>query len=188
MDLEKKLKELEESCLKMASKETDAIKEDIKQELEDQMKVELDEYTNRKEWNFNKTIEKLEKDFMKEVFYFQTQCKKEILKAKEDMDKDLKKLVIKKLEDYTKSDDYKTYLFNSIDSVLKKSNGSSNISIGITSKDYTKYKAEIKKSKKVNLNEINDCYIGGCILKSDEIYINNTLLNNLEEKMMQENE
>lgn len=188
MNLEKKLKEFEESCLRMASKETEVLKEEIGKELEEQMKAELKEYTDRKEWNFNKTIEKLEKDYMKEIFYFQTECKKDILNAKEDMDKDLKQNVVRLLEEYTLDDDYKNYLFNCIDNTLSSSKGSSNVSVGITSRDFEKYGDEIKSTKNIEINEINNCYIGGCILKSDEIYIDNTLLNSLEEKMREEKE
>lgn len=188
MNLEKKLKEFEESCLRLASKETEVLKEEIQQELEEQMKFELKEYTDRKEWNFNKTIEKLEKDYMKEIFYFQTQCKKDILNAKEELDKDLKQNVIKLLEKYIESEEYKNYLFDCIDNTLYNSKGSSNISVGITSRDFIKYGDEIRNEKNIAVNEINNCYIGGCILKSDNIYIDNTLLNCLEEKMKEDNE
>lgn len=188
MNLEKKLKELEESCLRSASKETETLKQEINSDIEAQMKLELKEYTDRKQWNFNKTVEKLEKDYMKEIFNFQTECKKDILQAKEEMYKDLKQNVKQRLEEYTENEEYKSFLFDSIDNVLLKSKGSSNITIGITSKDYERFKDEIKASKNVDVIEINNCYIGGCILKSNEIFIDNTLLNNLEEKMIEENE
>lgn len=188
MNLEKKLKEFEESCLRLASIETESLKAEIQNEIEDQMKKELDEYTQKKEWNFNKTTEKLEKDYMKEIFSFQTECKKDILKAKQEIDNDLRKKVIDLLSEYTNRDEYRNFLFNCIDSTIKNSKGSSNVSIGITQKDLEKFENELKKRFNVDFNEINNCYIGGCILKSNEIYIDNTLLNSLEEKMKEERE
>lgn len=188
MNLEKKLKEFEESCLRLASLETEALKGDIQAEIEEQMKKELDEYTQKKEWSFGKTTEKLEKDYMKEIFNFQTECKKDILKAKQDIDNDLRKKVIGLLEEYTNSSEYENFLFNCVDSAIKNSKGSSNVSIGITQKDLQKYESNLKQKYNIDFNEINNCYIGGCILKSNEIYIDNTLLNSLEEKMKEEKE
>ena len=188
MNLEKKLKEFEESCLRLASIETEALKEEIQAEIEDQMKKELEEYTQKKEWSFGKTTEKLEKDYMKEIFNFQTECKKDILKAKKEIDNDLRKKVIELLEEYTNSEEYSNFLFNCVDNAIKNSKGSSNVSVGITQKDLNKFEADLKKQYDVDFNEINNCYIGGCILKSNEIYIDNTLLNSLEEKMKEEKE
>lgn len=188
MNLENKLKEFEESCLSLAATESEKLKEEIKEEIEGQMKSELDEYIERKKWSFNKTVEILEKEFMKEIFNYQTECKKEILNAKEDIYEDLKKEVIKKLEDFTKTKSYKKYLFDSIENVLQIIDNKNDIYIGITSKDYKKYKEKIEKEKKINLIEIDNKYIGGCTLRTSEIFIDNTLLNNLEEKMAQEKE
>lgn len=188
MNLEKKLKEFEESCLRLASIETESIKEEIQAEIEEQMKKELDEYTQKKEWGFNKTTEKLEKDYMKEIFNFQLECKKDILKAKQEIDGDLRNKVIDLLSEYTNGAEYENYLFNCIDNTIKNSKGSSNVVIGITQKDLEKYGANLKSKFSVEFNEINNCYIGGCILKSNEIYIDNTLLNSLEEKMKEERE
>ena len=185
MKLDKKLKEFEESCLNLASKETEQLKEEIKQEIEEQMKEELDEYTERKKWNFDKTVDKLEKDFIKEVFLYQNECKKEILQAKIEIDDDLKKSVQKKLENFIKTKNYKDFLLNLISNTISKIEGEEKLSIGITSNDYEKYKDIIIEKYKHEVVKIDNDYIGGCTIKTDKVYIDNTLLNSLDEKMLE---
>ena len=186
MKLEEKLKEFEESCLNLASKESEKLKDEISKELEEQMKAELDEYKARKDWNFEKSVEKIEKDYMKNIFYYQTACKKDILKARENLEIDLKQCVIKKLEEYTENDDYKNYLLKSIEFVISNANNIDNFSIGITSKDFGKFGEIIKEKNNVEIFEIDNSYIGGCVLKSNSVYIDNTMLNSLEEKLKEE--
>ena len=185
MDLSKKIREFEESCLSLASTDCEKIKEEINSEIEEQIKVEIADYITRKEWSFKKSIEKLEKNYMKAIFLCQTECKKEILKARDKVELDLRKNVINKLEEYVEKPEYKDYLLNSISKVSKDVE---NFEIGITSRDYNKYKDELKNKGFENVIEIDNSYIGGCILKTNTIYIDNTLLNNLNEKMRIEKE
>lgn len=184
MDLEKKLKEFEESCLGIASKEAMELKKEIEQEIENQMKTELDEYNQRKEWNYNKTIEKLEKDYMKEVFKIQTDCKKEILNAKNEIYKDLKLEVINRIKEFTSKNEYKNFLLQLVKQSLEYTNSEDDIILGLTKSDLEKYKSDILNIRDVSLKEIDDKYIGGCIIESDNIFIDNSLINNIEEKMI----
>ena len=185
MNLENKLKDFEESCLRLASKETEILKEDIKKEIEEQLKVELNEYAQKKEWNFNKTMEKMEKDYMKDIFLFQTECKKEILRAKQEVELDLKNQVIQLLENYTNTEQYKLFLFNKIENLLKKVKDVSNIKICIVSKDFEKFASELKEKFNSKIEEMDKSCIGGCILKSNEVYIDDTLLNSVLEKFFE---
>ena len=178
MNIEKRLKEFEESCLGMASNEASVLKQEIEQEIEEQIKTELEEYINRKEWNFTKTMEKLEKDYMKEIFKFQVECKKEI-------DVDLKKEVTNLIKNYTETEEYKKFLFSSISKAIKYLENNDNIEIGLVSKDIEKYQDELKKIYKYSIIEIDSSNIGGCIIKTNSVIINNSLKNNIEEKMQE---
>lgn len=184
MDLEKKLKEFEESCLGIASNEAMELKKEIEQEIENQMKTELDEYSQRKEWNYNKTIEKLEKDYMKQVFNIQTDCKKEILNAKNEIYKDLKLEVINRIKEFTKKNDYKNFLLNTIKHSLEYTKSNDKVILGLTKSDLDRYKTDVLKIRDVELKEIEDKYIGGCIVETDNIFIDNSLINSIEEKMI----
>lgn len=185
MNLEKRLKEFEESCLGMASNEASVLKQEIEAEIEEQIKTEIEEYINRKNWNFNKTIEKLEKNYMKEVFKFQTDCKKEILIAKKEIDLDLKKEVTNAINNYTETEKYKEYLFNNISNAINCLENKDKVILGLVNKDIIRYKDEIIQKFNVETKVIDDFYIGGCIIETDTIRIDNSLKNNIEEKMQE---
>lgn len=185
MNIEKRLKEFEESCLGMASNEASLLKQEIEQEIEEQIKSELEEYITKKEWNFNKTMEKLEKDYMKEIFKFQADCKKEILIAKKEIDIDLKKEVTNLIKNYTETEEYKNYLFRNISKAINCLENKDNTLIGLVSRDIEKYKDELSQKFNIEITQIEDSYIGGCIIKTDSVIIDNSLKNNIEEKMQE---
>ena len=57
--------------------------------------------------------------------------------------------------------------------------------IGLTANDIERYGASIEKAYNISLKEIPMKYIGGCILenKIKGIYIDNTLLNSVNERL-----
>lgn len=185
MNIEKRLKEIEESCFSMASDESSVLKQEIENEIEEQIKTELENYINRKEWNYNKTIEKLEKNYMKEIFKFQADCKKEILLAKKDVDIDLKKEVTTLIKNYTQTEEYKKFLFSNIAKAINCIDNKENVEIGLVSKDIEKFKNELSEIYKYSIFEIDESNIGGCIIKTEFAIIDNSLKNNIEEKMLE---
>lgn len=68
---------------------------------------------------------------------------------------------------------------------LKKIENKEDTSIGITKFDIEKYKSIIISKYNIEIKEIEDKYIGGCILENIKqgIFIDNTLLNKIDEKL-----
>ncbi len=57
--------------------------------------------------------------------------------------------------------------------------------IGLTKQDLEKYKPMLDTKYNVKLKQIDDKYIGGCIIENEAqgVFIDNTLLNKIEEKL-----
>ena len=68
---------------------------------------------------------------------------------------------------------------------MEKVETNKNTYIGLTKKDMDTYGELVYKNFSVELREISEKYIGGCIIESDEqgIFIDNTLLNSVDERL-----
>ncbi|WP_105615563.1 V-type ATP synthase subunit E [Vallitalea okinawensis] len=110
--------------------------------------------------------------------------KKSLLNRREEIIEEVFSLVKKKLREYTLTEEYKDYLFKTIDANVKQI-GEGNIHI-IISKNDEKYLQELKErfGHEVILYDGYDDIIGGCIVENvdNRRYINDTLLESLQEK------
>lgn len=183
MNLEEKIKSFEQSCYNLASNEAECLKKEIEEEIENQLKIELEEYMRKKEWNYNKSVENLEREYKKEIFQIQNDCKKEILNAKTSIYEDLKKEVENRINNFVDSDKYEDFLFKTIKKSAKQFDDKKDIVIGITKKDKEKFENKIKELYSCEIKIIEPSYIGGCMMQNKNMCIDNTLKNTIEEKM-----
>ena len=132
-----------------------------------------------------KNVQKIEKDFNKKVFNYEMNSKKQIIDEENRLREMMKDEAILKLKDFTNNEKYEKFLFQSIDQGFSKMDTFKGTCIGITKKDIEKYQKNISQKYNLNIKEIEDKYIGGCILENNEqgIIIDNTLLNMIEERL-----
>ena len=183
MDIKEKENIFKASCQKIMMEEVAKLSKQIDDEIEKQIKDELEEYQEKEEFAYNKKIEKLQKDYNKEIFAKEMECKREVLNQKKIIQKDLQKEVVNLLKKFTETQEYRKFFMTKVDEVVAKVQDTSNSSLKILSKDNEKYGDEIRQKYNVNIQIIEDKYIGGCILEDNVqgLYIDNTLQNSVEE-------
>lgn len=185
MDIKEKMNIFEASCKELLRRDVMELNKNIDFEIEKQIKDELHEYQEKEELAYQKKLEKLEKEYNKQIYSLEMESKKEVLNQKKQIQKDLKKEVIQILKDFTKTLEYKSFLMNRIEETLQKLEDTNHSILRILKVDDEKYGDEIRQKYKLDIEIIEDKYIGGCILedKVQGLYIDHTILNSINEKM-----
>ena len=185
MDIKEKVAVFEESCKKMLRIDVSKLNSEIDTDIEKQIEDEVNEYQDKEEMTYNKKVEKLEKDFNKQIYSMELESKKEVLNQKKIMQKDLKKEVTLQLQRFVAAPEYKECLLKRIDETIAKIDNTQNSILSITENDKEKYGDEIKAKYNIILNNLDNKYIGGCILENNiqGLYIDNTILNSINEKL-----
>ena len=114
MDINDKLHEFEESLNEYADRDYKQIELDVEDEIRTAIEQEISEYEAKKQANYDKNIQKLEKDYNKKIYNYEISCKKEIIDEEKRIKNAIKNEAIKILQDFTTSEKYKKYLENSI--------------------------------------------------------------------------
>lgn len=185
MNNQDKIELFRASIDELAKYDYDKIEKEVEAEIKESIQEELEEYENKKKANYEKTASKIEKDFNKKIFNYELDCKKEIAEEERKLKEKIKSKAKEILKEFVNSDKYKDLLKKYLDDSFSKIENNENIVVGLTKQDLDKYGNFIKSNYKVSLKEIPISYIGGCTVESslDEIYIDNTLLNTINEKM-----
>ena len=114
MDINDKLHEFEESLEEYANRDYKQIELDVEDEIRTAIEQEISEYEAKKQANYDKNIQKLEKDYNKKIYNYEINCKKEIIDEEKRIKNEIKNDAIKLLKDFTQSDKYKEYLEKNI--------------------------------------------------------------------------
>lgn len=185
MGINEKLKKFEQSIKNTSNDEYEKINENVEEEIKNSIEQEIQEYEEKKYANYLKNVQKIEKDFNKKVFNYEMNSKKQIIDEGNRLREMMKDEAILKLKDFTNNEKYEKFLFKSIDQGFSKMDTFKGTCIGITKKDIEKYQKNISQKYNLNIKEIEDKYIGGCILENNEqgIIIDNTLLNMIDERL-----
>ena len=189
MDIHEKVKVFEASCKKLLMSDVAELNKNINQEIEKQITDELQEYQQKEELAYNKKLEKLEKDYNKQIYSLEMDSKREILNQKKLIEKELKSEVKQILKDFTNTPEYEEFLFHKIDEVLQKVQNKENSILSIVNKDIPYFADKIKEKYNISVKNIDDKYIGGCILEDvvQGIYIDNTIENSICENLINNN-
>lgn len=184
MDIQEKINIFQTSCQNLLKQDVTQINRNIDSEIEKQIKDELREYQEKEEFAYKKKIEKLEKDYNKQMYTLELEAKKEEINEKKNIQKDLRKEIINILEDFTKTSEYEKFFMSRVEEIVQKANTSNGI-LRIVEYDYERFYAQILANYQLQLEIIEDKYIGGCILedKKQGIYIDNTILESINEKL-----
>ena len=115
MDVNEKLQQFGQSLEEISNKEYKQIEQEVDSEISTGIEEELKEYENKKQVNFEKTFQRIEKDYNKKVYNYEIQCKKEIIDEQKKLKENLKNEIRNKLIEFVKSDKYQDVLIKSID-------------------------------------------------------------------------
>lgn len=120
MDVNEKLQQFGQSLEEISNKEYKQIEQDVDNEIKTGVEEEIKEYENKKQANFDKTSQRIEKDFNKKVYNYEIQCKKEIIDEQRKLKENLKNEIRNKLAKFVEKDEYKDILIKSIDERINK--------------------------------------------------------------------
>ncbi len=179
---DEKMLKFKDNCIKNANNDAYNIETEINNKVKKSISDEISKYRKNAEIKLKNKIDKVEKEYNTKVFELETNAKKEILKEKEKLQERLFEEAQKEVKEFTNTPQYESFLLQNLEKYEIKPNDI----IGITKKDFQSYKLKImEKLPNIQLKEIEDEYIGGFTLESIEnkIYVDNTLLNYLKEKL-----
>lgn len=120
MDVNEKLQQFGQSLEEISNKEYKQIEQEVDNEIKTGIEEEIKEYENKKQANFDKTSQRIEKDFNKKVYNYEIQCKKEIIDEQRKLKENLKNEIRNKLAKFVEKDEYKDILIKSIDERINK--------------------------------------------------------------------
>lgn len=120
MDVNEKLQQFGHSLEEISNKEYRQIEQDVDNEIKTGIEEEIKEYENKKQANFDKTSQRIEKDYNKKVYNYEIQCKKEIIDEQKNLKENLKNEIRNRLVEFVKNDRYQDVLIKSIDERINK--------------------------------------------------------------------
>jgi len=120
MDVNEKLQQFGQSLEEISNKEYRQIEQDVDNEIKTGIEEEIKEYENKKQANFDKTSQRIEKDYNKKVYNYEIQCKKEIIDEQKNLKENLKNEIRNRLVEFVKNDRYQDVLIKSIDERVNK--------------------------------------------------------------------
>lgn len=185
MNIQEKVNLFQKSCQTLLERDVTELNKAIDLEIEKQIKDELQEYQEKEEMAYRKKLEKLEKDYNKQIYSLEMENKKDVLEQKKQIQKDLKKEIIQTLKNFTQTPEYKEFLFCKIEETTEKLESTEYSVLGLVALDQERYGTEIESKYHLEIQKIDDRYVGGCILedKMEGLYMDNTLLNSIDESL-----
>lgn len=120
MDVNEKLQQFGQSLEEISNKEYRQIEQEVDNEIKTGIEEEIKEYENKKQANFDKTSQRIEKDYNKKVYNYEIQCKKEIIDEQRKLKENLKNEIRNRLVEFVKNDRYQDVLIKSIDERINK--------------------------------------------------------------------
>lgn len=187
MDIAEKMDKFKEDCLMQAKKEAEELEKEIIEQVENQVKDEMEPYNIRQEIKFNRAMKKIEKDYFASLYALESEKKQKIIKKQEELKEDFRLNLKEKIINFTKSQEYKDYLLDSIKKAVQNITENENeIILYITENDINLYGAIVKKEyPNVQIESIDNTFLGGCrcFNKSKKIFMDNTLSLAIEEQV-----
>ncbi len=182
-ELIKKIEKLENNCITTAKNENEELKKENTEIETKLLEEKISNYKYEIQKKQNEEFGKLLRDYNKNIFIYNMESKKKITQFKDTLILNIHKNLIERFFEYTGSDDYINYLKNNVRQVLERVKKTEDCKIFITKRDIQKYRDELMREFGVEVDEISDENIGGCMLVNikEKISIDNTLKNNIFE-------
>lgn len=119
MDINQKLQRFGQSLEDASYKEYMQIQKKVDEEIKLSIEQEIKEYEEKKQVNYEKNVQRIEKDYNKKVFNYEINCKKQIIDEERKMKEMIKLEASNSLREFTKSEQYQEFLLNSIKERLR---------------------------------------------------------------------
>lgn len=119
MDINQKLQRFGQSLEDASYKEYMQIQKKVDEEIKLSIEQEIKEYEEKKQVNYEKNVQRIEKDYNKKVFNYEINCKKQIIDEERKMKEKIKLEASNSLREFTKSEQYQEFLLNSIKERLR---------------------------------------------------------------------
>lgn len=186
VDIDKKLKMLEESSMESAKKDAEILGEKINNIAQKKIEEKVDDYREFLADKYEKEVNKIIRNYNKNIFDYEKEDKMKIINFKQNLVSNIETKVKEKLNIFVNSYEYKEYLLKNIsDTLIKVHSENSFCKVYIIEKDFYKFKDEILKNFNIELDKIDNKNIGGCIAENRDmkILIDNTIKTNIEENI-----
>ena len=184
VDIEKKLKLLEDSSIESAKNDFQLLQDKINNNIQEKTSENIDNYRDALADKYENEVNKIIRNFNKEVFEYEKASKMKIINFKENLINNLKSKIRSNLEDFVKSPEYKDYLIKNIKTTLEKAYFQNSFcKVYIVERDFYLFKDDILSYFNIQLDKITNSNIGGCLVINEQakISIDNTIKNNIEE-------
>ena len=189
MNVTTKLNYFKQNIEEIADKDYKEINNEIEEEISNLVQQEISEYEQKKQIAYEKSVQKIDKELNKKIYNYEISCKKDIIEEEKKIRKSIKEESLQILKDYTDKQEYEKFLLNNINEAFSKIQEKDGIDIYLTKKDILNYGQHIARIYNSKIKEMPDSNIGGCIVANEfhGIFIDNTLLNMLNETIILDN-
>ena len=170
-----KLKKFEKAVYKEADLKANKILENMEEYKNQELSKTKDDELERHFVNMQNQISNIKQQCIRKVSIEELNAKRDVLLKRDEIISRIFSAVEQRLKDFTKSDEYKSYLFESIESQLRHLKAD-DCEILLRKSDMT-FADEIKNKFKISASQDNSIEIGGFILKdlTHGLAYNNTL-------------
>lgn len=186
MDIEKKLKNVEDNCINLAQKDADELKKATEKERDEKIADFISKYKEELDMKLNKEMANLNKNYNHSIFNLKKEGQIKVENFKKSKIRELKNKILDKYNDYKNTEEYKYDLISRIKATMGKAGEGSRFEIMVVENDYNNY-IEMLKNEFVNIDikQLSNDYIGGCIIfnKDKKMLIDNTIRTVLEEEL-----
>ena len=184
-EISRKLEKIKNNCINTAKQENAELKLENDKTEKELLEKMITEYELEVQKKFENEINKLNRDYNKNIFNYDMESRRKLTKFKDTLILYVHKILIERFVQFSGTEEYKEFLRNNVRQVLSKVNSNESCTIFITNKDMEKYGNDLKNEFGVEVQIIDDNYIGGCMLVNDSerVSIDNTLKNNISERM-----
>ncbi len=178
--IEKKIEKIRKSCLETAKRELVVLKEENISTTNEKISKMIEDYQDILSVKYTNELNKIEREYNRNLFDYEMEGNLRLNKVKTKLFENIKAKVVEELKKFVDSKEYKKYLIKNIEETLKNS---SKGTIYVTENDFKNYKDELEKLFNTNIDTIDNTNIGGCMVENNKIAIDNTIKNNIEEKL-----
>lgn len=202
IDVSKKIEKIEKNCIDTAKKELALLKNENDKISEERISEKVKNYKAELAEKYQEELNKLKREFNKNVFDYEIDGKKKVSKTREDILAKIENRIVEELKNFVNTPEYDKFLESRIDETktLEMFFEDGEYTIFITENDYNRYyekilnnetlfNQEMNPQSNVTIEKISNSYIGGCIIldKKNNMSIDNTIRTDISQKIKEIN-
>ena len=181
-EIEEKLKNFEAICISEAKKQKKELEEKIKERTQNIIQNEIGNFKKKQENKKNKILLKLEKEYNTNLWNLENEYQQKDVELNKNIENKLFEELKTQFIEITQSEKYESYFKKNVYETINKISQKDNLIIFVTKNDKIRF-TNFLCNLNYKIETIDDSNIGGCIVQNIEESINNTILENLKEKI-----